>query len=176
MKSFKEIKKDFFLKLDSFPIMGETLSIRKLTMEQAASIVNWRNDHDNVQLFELNNKITIESQKFFLDNYENLNRVDIVLYFNDFPIGVFNIKNLDTETEYGSLIGEKEFRGLGYGNLFKKAIFTYWFDVLGHKNIFCKIKQKNQFLIDSNLKKGFKVIRYENDLAVLKLDVQNYER
>ncbi|MGG5617849.1 GNAT family N-acetyltransferase [Myroides odoratimimus] len=174
MVLFSEIKDRFFNYLELFPFLGQDFSVEKLNFKHTPFIVEWRNNPCNLKLFENSISITNETQDNFIRNYSTLNRVDIVVNYKDMPIGVFNIKNLDKEPEYGSLIGNNDFRGKGYGNLIKKAFFEYWFNVLEQDVIYSKIKDENRFLLDSNLRKGFSFVRFENELTVVKLEKKIY--
>jgi len=167
--NFKKIKLEFIEKIPSIKLIDESYKLELINHKHTKCIVAWRNDPSNLELFENGEDLTEQIQSNFISNYNNYNRVDLVLNYKNKPIGVFNVKNLDSVPEYGSLIGEKEFRGKGLNNVIKKAIINFWFYELNHKVIYVKIKEKNQFLIDSNIKIGFKKIRMEGELIVLEL-------
>jgi hypothetical protein len=136
-------------------------------------ILKWRNDPDNAALFEDISTLTIEKQVAFINHYDELDRVDLVLVKNDFgidiPIGVFNIKNLETLPEYGALIGDEKLRNISLGYNVKVTIFRFWFDVMEMKNILVKNKIQNQKVIENNLKMGFKPVKLEPALITLTL-------
>lgn len=159
----------FLSKLNLISQIDENYSLEVLGYKHTDDILSWRNNPNNLELFENTSLITRDSQNKFIDNYISLDRVDLVLNFKGEAVGVFNIKNLKEKPEYGSLIGDINFRGKGLGTIVKKNIIQYWFEVLNQKEIYVKIKSQNQFLIDSNIKLGFKFDCKEGELTVLKL-------
>src|SRR5690606_31861533 len=127
-----------------------------LADKHTSYILKWRNDPRNLVLFEDISTLTIEKQIAFINQYDELDRVDLVLVKNDFgidiPIGVFNIKNLETLPEYGALIGDEALRNKSLGYNIKLGIFKFWFDVMNMKEILVKNKIQNQKVIENNLK------------------------
>src|SRR5690606_28837955 len=129
---------------------------------------------NNSALFEDISKLTIEKQKAFLDQYDKLDRVDLVLVKDDLisiniPIGVFNIKNLETSAEYGALIGDEKLKNKNLGYNVKLTIFKFWFDVMEMKEILVKNKIQNQKIINNNLKMGFRTLKLEPPIVTLVL-------
>ena len=141
--------------------------------KHSSYILKWRNDPKNTALFEDISTLTIEKQMVFINQYDELDRVDLVLVKTDFgidiPIGVFNIKNLETSPEYGALIGDERLRDKSLGYNVKIAIFKFWFDVIGMDEILVKNKIQNQKIIANNLKMGFKKLKLDSSLITLKL-------
>jgi len=142
--------------------------------KHSSYILQWRNNPNNLSLFEDISTLTIEKHKAFLNRYDKLDRVDLVLVKNNAmdifdPIGVFNIKNLETSPEYGALIGDEKLRDGGIGYNVKKAIFRYWFNVMGMNEILVKNKIENQKIIANNFKMGFRTVKFEPPLITLAL-------
>lgn len=158
-------------KLECFPGYSWELIADK----HSSYIIKWRNDPKNSALFENISTLTIEKQKEFLNRYDELDRVDLVLVKNNStgifdPIGVFNIKNLETSPEYGALIGDKKLRNKSLGYKVKTAIFRFWFDVMGMNEILVKNRIQNQRIIANNFKMGFRTVKLEPSLITLTLN------
>jgi len=168
------IKKLFFEKIFCFPVVGREYSVVPLGIEHSEEVVKWRNNPKNLELFENTNMITLESQRVFMTTYDEKDRVDLVLLFREQPIGVFNIKNLECFPEYGALIGEESFRGLGLSSKMKKAMLEFWFNILDQHSIFVKLRSKNEYVIKSNLRIGFEFVDNEGELTILKLDKERW--
>ena len=162
------VKQQFIDNIDNLVLEGYRWEMLNYTHTEY--ILEWRNDPRNLILFENQDKLTKDKQYKFLDNYTIYDRIDIVLTLCKKPIGVFNIKNLETAPEYGALIGEEGLRGKGIGFSAKNAIFNYWFNVLDQESIFVKNKKVNKKVIQSNLKIGFELYEEDEQFIILKLD------
>ncbi|WP_018479675.1 GNAT family N-acetyltransferase [Pontibacter roseus] len=164
MSKIKQICIDKLSQL--IPIEGTRWEL--ISHAHTPSIVNWRNDPNNLIFFEQQNKLREEEQTDFVNNYNKLDRIDLVLIGNG-PIGVFSIKNLTTMPEYGALIGEKQYRGKGIGSKAKYSLFDYWFIELNQEVIYTKNKTNNTKVLESNLALGFEkmVNAQKNDDFIL---------
>lgn len=144
-----------------------------INKHHAPVIVKWRNDPEILSFMEMENKLKLEDQLEFLNNYDSYDRVDIVLS-SERPIGVFNIKNFQTLPEYGAIIGESEYRGKGLGSQVKLLIFKYWFITLGKEEIFVRNKVSNEKVIKSNEAWGFKKFKEDRGFVMLRLEKQDF--
>lgn len=154
----------------------DSISWDILSDQYTREIIKWRNDVDNRQFFENQDVVTEDSQRNFLKNYDKYDRVDLILLYNKIPVGVFNIKNLNTFPEYGSLIGEKQFRGKKIGALAKSLIFILWFEILKREELYLKNRRNNTKVLDSNLKRGYTIFDEDGEYITFKVDQESYIR
>ncbi|MCC8358752.1 GNAT family N-acetyltransferase [Salinimicrobium sediminilitoris] len=139
----------------------------------APDIVRWRNDPEILSFMEMDNKLKLEEQLRFLENYDSFDRVDLILSAKK-PVGVFNIKNFESHPEYGAIMGEADYRGKGLGSQVKLLIFKYWFITLNKEEIFVKNKLSNNKVIKSNEGWGFEKYREEGNYIMLRLKKQDF--
>ncbi|GHA30236.1 hypothetical protein GCM10007103_09450 [Salinimicrobium marinum] len=145
-----------------------------INKSHAPVVVKWRNDPAILSFMEMDNKLKLEDQIAFLENYCLYDRVDIILFSKNKPVGVFNIKNLDSQPEYGAIIGEAEYRGKGLGTKVKLLIFKYWFCTLNKETIYSRNKKLNEKIIKSNISWGFEKFGEDEDLVLLKLEKDDF--
>ena len=137
-------------------------------------IIRWRNDPDNLKLFEEQKSLTEEDQRDFLSRYSFFDRVDLVLCNKCEPVGVFNLKNLSDKAEFGALIGNKKYRGQGIGLAAKFCLLRFWFNVLGKEEMYTKNRLINDRILASNLKLGFKEIGRDENQMILVLSKKDF--
>ena len=166
-------KKEFFLhNLSQLSIEGFSWEV--IDNSHSNFILKWRNNPNNLKFFDNQKVLTLNDQIDFLNNYNKLDRIDLILKKEDIPIGVFNIKNLGTMPDYGALIGDELYRGKGIGLLAKNSILDYWFNVLDETIIYVKNKRINKKVIESNLRLGFGFYDEDDEYVILSLDKETY--
>lgn len=152
----------------------EHLKWEPLSDQHTEHIVKWRNAIENRRFFENQEPISNDTQREFLRNHDKYDRVDLVLLYDENPIGVFNIKNLSSHPEYGALIGNPNYRGKGIGSLAKKIILKLWFEILEQEQLFFKNRKNNHKAIASNLNKSFDLFEEDEYYITFKLDKHKY--
>lgn len=167
-----KIKQQFIEKIDKLSLKGYTWEL--INSSHTNYIIKWRNDPNNLIYFNSQEQLTSEDQEKFIKEYNHLDRIDIMLLQEGEPIGVFNIKNMESIPEYGALLGEKYLRGIGIGFSAKMAIFGYWFNVLNQEYIYVTNKRINKKVITSNLQLGFKVYEENDEFLKLKLSKKSF--
>jgi RimJ/RimL family protein N-acetyltransferase len=167
-----ETKKEFISRLNELEA-PEGFSWELINKKYAPTIVRWRNDPAILSFMEMDKKIKLEDQLEFLDKYDSFDRVDVVLS-SEKPVGVFNVKNFETQPEYGAIIGEADYRGKGLGSRVKLLLFKYWFLTLNKKEIFVRNKTANEKVIRSNEAWGFKKFKEEQGVITLRLEKQDF--
>lgn len=133
-----------YLRLKAFhPPLPTGYRFELLNARHSADVVRWRNDPDNHHGFLDPKTLTIETQRNFLENYRSHHRVDLVLIAEEEgkPIGVFALKNLNTDPELGLLLGEKSYRGKGLITSTMVAVLQFGFEWLSLPRIWV-YKQK----------------------------------
>jgi len=149
-KKFKFLEPDF-----TFEIINE-----KHTNE----IIRWRNEPSNFKFLAEQDKLTKTKQKFFLENYSSLNRIDFVLVEKSTKKshGTFSITNVfSNRPEIGKLLGTKEIRGKGIAYRATKTLLDFAFRELKLKRIYAITKSDNIVNNHLNQKLGFKIIGNE---------------
>lgn len=170
----QKTKRLFINNIDKLKLEGYTWEI--ISSKHTEYIINWRNDPDNLIFFDNQNPITTSDQEAFLKNYSDIDRVDFVLLKDELPVGVFNIKNLNTQPEYGALIGDTRFRGIGISSKVKLSVLNYWFNILNQDSIYVTNKKINKKVISSNLKLGFNIFKEDELFFTLKLTKSSFNK
>ena len=94
--------------------------------------------------------------------------------FNEIPIGIFGIKNInlvEQTGEYWGFIGEKEFRGKGFGHLILEELLQFAQTDLKLKEIHLKVIKKNKVAIHLYKKMGFKEFSTDAVNSIMKKNI-----
>lgn len=152
-----------------------------INRKHSSFIVDWRNDASNLALFYNQENIDLETQNKFIEKYNTLDRVDLILSSErkNNPVAVFSIKNLSTRPELGKLIGDQRYRGVGLGSKATRSFLDYLFNTVKCPSLFAETRTTNTINIAINEKLGFKIIdskKVDNkDFYIMRLDISNYE-
>ena len=150
-------------------ILSEKLSLELISDLHSEFIIKWRNKPDNLSLFINNKKLTLSDQQRFLKDYWLRDRIDLVLKFEQLPIGVFSLTGLNSTKVYlGKLMGDTDFRGKGFSFKSSISLLNYAFNFLKIKEVFALTKVSNKPNISLNKKIGFKV------LETIKVDDEDF--
>lgn len=169
-----ELKKRFIDNIYLLNTVQEVFLWELISSKHSEKIVAWRNNPENLKYFENQNYITVEDQEHFLNEYYKYDRIDLLLLCQNEPIGVFNIKNLESLPEYGALIGEESFRNKGIGTWAKAAIFDFWFNVLDQRSIYLKNRLTNTKVVNSNGNKGYEIVAQDKLYVTFKVVREQY--
>lgn len=152
------------------PQAPEGFRFELINHRHTPSILKWRNDVSLRQNFLDQRTLTGEEQRFFLDDYFLKERLDFVLIDErrNFPVGVFNLKNIQTEPEIGQLIGESSYRGRGLGKEATRLVVQFALKTLGLKSVCARVKEKNLTNIELLKKLNFEIAKQET------LQYENY--
>jgi len=167
---------------NKFPSIKAPLGFRFEIIDEthSDSIIKWRNDPTINKNFISKNIITKDSQKTFLNNYNNLDRLDLVLINIDTnsPIGIFSIKNLSHRPEIGKIIGEKEFLGKGIAKKATMELIKFVFEQLDIITIYAITQKSNLVNISLNRKIGFEIVEEQliegNSYYLMRLEKEDF--
>lgn len=149
--------------------MCRRVSIRKFNENDIDNKVKWINDGENNKF--LHYDLPLEYNKtlnWFNKNKENINRYDAVIEYENKPVGLIGLLNIDTKNlkaEYYIVIGEKQYKGLGiakdatvllleyaYKNLKLNKVYLYTeIDNIPAQKLFEKLGMKKEGLLKADL-------------------------
>lgn len=90
------------------------VSLRLFKEEDILLKVKWINDNENNKFLHYDIPITVEkTRKWFQSIKNNKNRIDMVILYNDIPIGLIGLLDIDfknKKAEYYIVIGEKKYK------------------------------------------------------------------
>jgi len=141
------------------PTLAEEYRFELLNARHSADVVRWRNNPENRHAFFQAKTLTLEDQANFLETYEARHRVDLVLTTGALgkAVGVFALARLDTDPEFGLLIGDKSYRGRGLATAATIAMLQFGFDWLRLPRIWAHTQPTNKATGRLNAKMGFTV-------------------
>jgi hypothetical protein len=90
---------------------------------------------------------------------EKGNRKVWIIYYEDIPVGVINLFNIDYEnkiTDWGFYIGETAYRGLGIGSISLWRLMEYVFDKMNFHKMYTSVLENNSDALNLYKKFGFK--------------------
>jgi hypothetical protein len=90
---------------------------------------------------------------------EKGNRKVWIIYYEEIPVGVINLFNIDYEnkiTDWGFYIGETAYRGLGIGSISLWRLMEYVFDKMNFQKMYTSVLENNSDALSLYKKYGFK--------------------
>jgi RimJ/RimL family protein N-acetyltransferase len=120
---------------------GTRLYLRPLELQDADLILRWRSLPDVAnQLFSEHPPTRAEHEAWYSRLQESDDRIEfiIVALEGEVPIGTIGLSSIDRENgeaEYGILIGDAKWRGIGMASEASEVIFRYAFESLGLQKI-----------------------------------------
>lgn len=171
------LKANQFVKNDSNNLIDNEYKFELINEKHSSSIIKWRNDLSNHPLMTTQTKLNNQTQKEFLDKYNNLDRLDFILIHLSSKkfIGSFSITKISTDLpEIGKLLGDKSFRGKCLGYKSTKLLLFFAFNYLKIEKLYAKTRKDNIPNINLNKKLGFKIVKEEEingkQFIVMKLE------
>lgn len=127
----------------------------------------WLNDKD-IKALTNTPQFSKESQNVWFESLKNKTNYKIWgVSYDNIPIGVFGIKNIDTEDkvgEYWGYIGRKEYWGKGLGKQILLNLLNVAKDDLFLENIVLKVLIDNEVAINLYKKVGFNEVSRQDGL------------
>lgn len=120
--------------------MYNKVSIRKFNEKDINNKIKWINDSDNNKF--LHYDLPLEYSKtlnWYNNNKDNTNRYDAVIEFENIPVGLIGLLNIDKKNlkaEYYIVIGEKQYKGLGIAKKATLLLLEYAFNELKLNKIY----------------------------------------
>lgn len=123
----------------------DSVKLRRFTENDIEKKVEWINNPDNNEFLHYNIPLDVESTKKWFDNVkDNKNRYDMIILYNDIPVGVIGIINIDKKRgEYYITLGESEYKRKGISFAATKLILDYAFNILNLEKIWLCVDEKN---------------------------------
>ncbi len=140
--------------------LGDGFHFELIGPKHTDSIVNWRNDSSNLELFVNTGNLTAELQNRFLLDYAEADRIDFILMdtLSQKPIGSFSLTKLSGTPELGKLMGEKQYRGKGLAKNATQAVLYFAAHYLDLAEIHAITRADNLTNIALNQSLGFEVV------------------
>lgn len=123
----------------------DSVTIRKFTEDDIEKKVEWINNPLNNEYLHYNIPLDIENtRKWFLSNKDNTNRHDMVIMYNDTPVGVIGIINIDKKKgEYYITLGDVNYKRKGISFRATELILDYAFKNLKLEKVWLCVDEKN---------------------------------
>jgi len=144
-------------------IVGNNIYLRNVKVEDAATIVQWRNDFDLKYLAGVKpiDQASLETEINFAINSEDEAFIMVVKKLNDEPIGYIRLNRMPSESFKDILwlrmvIGKKEECGKGYGGEALRLVLDWLFNELNIHKVECETFNYNVRAIHFFEKVGFK--------------------
>ena len=121
------------------------VSIRKFLKKDVKNKVKWINDNDNNTFLHYDLPLDFDKTiEWYQKNKKNKNRYDMVIEYNNIPVGVIGIINIDKKKgEYYITLGEKEYKRKGISFIASKLLLDYAFNDLKLEKIWLCVDEKN---------------------------------
>ena len=142
-------------------LIGERIYLSPRNTEEIEQFTEWLNDFETTDYLGRSAYITtLEGEKkYFEGNMDKNYNFFIVTLDNDKLIGTVGLENYDVinrTATLGIFIGDKEYRGQGYGTEAIKLILDYGFHYLNLNNIKLDLMSFNERALKCYQKCGFK--------------------
>lgn len=142
-------------------LIGERIYLSPRSTEDAELFAEWLNDFETTDYIGRSHQLmTLEAEKEYLEKHNNLEATfSIIDMKKNKLIGVVGIEGIDYIKRKGTLgifIGDKNYRGEGYGTEAIRLILDYGFNYLNLNNIKLNVMEFNERAIACYKKCGFK--------------------
>lgn len=121
------------------------VTIRKFDEDDIENKVRWINDSRNNEFLHYNIPLDIENTRKWFNNIKNnSNRYDMIIEYNNIPVGVIGIINIEKKKgEYYITLGENDYKRKGISYEATKLILNYAFKTLGLEKIWLCVDEEN---------------------------------
>jgi len=169
--------------ISSTYVKGKKVYLRQMTIDDAKTIVEWRNDPEIQKWMFTQDKLTLEKHLDWFKNRKN--RIDFIIcdLESGKAIGTVNFINIqEKRAEAGKMLGDKNFWGGG----FAKEAFILWLNIgfidFHFEEIYVKTMSHNLPNIGLNKKLGFtkkeshtKMINSNQEVEILVMNMKKNE-
>ena len=144
-------------------LKGDRLYLRKMTLDDSALIVAWRNQDWVRKNYIYREQFTLDGQKAYFHN--KIETGEVVQFIvceleNDRPVGCTILNDFDYgngHAEYGMFLGERTAAGKGYSSEMVRLTLHYAFADLRLKRVVCRIFTDNIPSIKGCERGGFRI-------------------
>jgi UDP-4-amino-4,6-dideoxy-N-acetyl-beta-L-altrosamine N-acetyltransferase len=143
-------------------LVGPTIYLRPLEVEDASVLQPWFNDPDVTRLLRRSRPITLAEEVEFLQRLRSSETelaLGITVRETDQLIGTLGLRGIDARNrhaEFGISIGEKQFWGKGYGTEATGLVMRYAFQSLNLNRLWLHVYEYNPRAIHVYEKLGFR--------------------
>ena len=140
---------------------GSLVSLGPLRSDLVSYYNRWNNDFQTTKTLASTRPVILEEE---VSVFEQIAKSESYIFFTIYeketlrPIGNTYLSNIDYKNrnaEFNIVIGEKDYRGKGYGTEVALLILDYAFNVSGLHNVFLKVFEFNENAIRAYKKAGF---------------------
>ncbi len=154
-------------------MLGNQVSLRKITSADTANVVRWRNNPSVRERFMQQELFTVESHEEWLRTQVEPGHVaQFIIVENETgrDIGSTFLRDIDPvnhKAEIGCFIGEQIARGRGIGPESTIRTIDYGFRELGLHRVYCRVLSDNIISMHSALKSGLVQEGYFHDYVCI---------
>ena len=147
------------MKSKVYPLKGQNVRLREITLEDAPDVVRWRNDPD-IGTYLGNTVLSLTDQQTFMSNYlsrDNDYYFIVELLSSGTPVGtiaLYAIDPLASTAEYGRILILPAYRLFSLESVC--LCLEFGFKNLNLNKIYCTVQAQNLRSVAFNLKLGFK--------------------
>ena len=133
--------------------------IRKFLKKDIRKKVRWINDSDNNEFLHYDLPLDFtRTVEWYDKNKKNKNRYDMIIEYNNIPVGVIGIINIDKKKgEYYITLGEKDYKRRGISFIASGLILDYAFNVLNLEKVWLCVDEDNVAARNLYEKVGFRL-------------------
>ncbi|MFX0059482.1 MAG: GNAT family N-acetyltransferase [Candidatus Hodarchaeota archaeon] len=145
-------------------LKGERVSLKPLEKKYIEQFLKWFNDPEITQYLLMYRPLTsMEEEEWFNELKNKPNEVYFAIVINDKynkekligNCGIRGINSKDRVGNYGIVIGEKDYQGMGYGTEAMRLLVDYGFNTLNLNRVELSTFSFNSRAYKSYLKVGF---------------------
>lgn len=142
-------------------LIGERIYLSPRNSEDVEKYTEWMNDFETTDYTGRSHQIvTIEAEKKYLEENINEEAVFAIIESKEDKLigtlGLHNVNHFKRTATLGIFIGDKEYRGKGYGTDAIRLILDYGFNYLNLNNIKLDLMEFNERALICYKKCGFK--------------------
>ena len=137
----------------------EDVTLRDFNENDVENKVKWINNSENNKFLHYNLPLNIEDTAKWYDSIkQNPNRHDMIILYNNIPVGVIGIINVSNKKgEYYITLGETEFKRKGISTKATKKILDLSFNEWNLEKVWLCVDEKNTSARNLYEKVGFKL-------------------
>ena len=141
--------------------MDNIVTLRKFQLSDVEKKVEWINNPENNEFLHYDLPLEVEkTKKWFENNEDNKARYDAIIEYNNIPVGVIGLINIDKnkkKAEYYITLGDNNYKRKGISFEATKQIIKYGFEKLEVEKIWLCVDEKNIAARKLYEKVGFKL-------------------
>lgn len=144
----------------------------KLKIDHLEMVRNWRNSENINQYMVYKNHISKSQQLDWFKKINNKHNFYFIIYKDDTPIGVVDIKDVDWKTksaDTGIFIALEKYWQTDASTSTLVMIVPFVLTVLKLENIYCKVLATNKAVISYNQSAGYSIVDENKEYVTMKM-------